>query len=966
MFSQVMDQRILVVFVMILAVIPAVVAAEFQVSETSDWNQGSFDGTSAEKISSEGKLEIGYRNGTAADSLLGYWRMDSTSGNVTDYSGNLNEGMPFGEVQRGKGGIFGSSAFSFDGTDDYIALPMSYDSTNIGSFSVSAWVKIPENGGDWSVVDFDRSEYFSTSVGIKDDEINGEGNYVGFHSTDSTGSTSDMWSRTSVRDEDWHHVAWVFDGSTKYIYIDGRLDRTQSVSGIGSGDFKRYGFIGDGSEADTFNGSRNDIHYKGELDEVRFYDTAISKGAVWKLYTAGREYTSGMLSRPERYYPVDTASSPLLDVSGSSDHGELDLLGEAGTITTSGGWETIRFERSYENPVVIGTANTHNGEAGISFEARNIQSDQAEIRICESEGGSSTGCDSHVSEKVGYVVINAAATDRIPGIEAGTFSIDSDFDSNTKTISYSESFSSAPYLMANVQSDNGKKPLEARVRGYSASDFTAGICHQDSTDGCDSGHTSEEVGWVAVEPGNLPFEQLSETGSTGNSVSSSSWTQQSFGTEFSNTPVTVVSTVSNDGGQDNLIDEARNVDTSGLEVRYCEVETGDSCDTHTTEEVAWLAVEPGLLTYTSGNFPRYVNSQRGKALEFDGQDDYVQVPDFTLESSSSTIMGSFYIDDFTPSNDRDDEVMFVKYNGESTNQYIGFGRTNLSFETNVNNEGGGTIQSDRIKAQDWFQAALVFEGGTASLYVDGKYEGSVSLEGNDLTVDQLGYTMGSSTYQEGYPSWYDGEMKDIRVYNRALSLEEIQTRYFNGSTLAGDYTSERIDTGSSEWSSLEVNSSLPQGTDVDAVFRALDSSGNVVESQVLDLENGKRNYTLEVSGGNKAEVIFNGSSRGLEKTWSIDGFSVFGGFCDFRGTRDQCVVNSTRQLQPDTYSVDSTFNSSESSVLKGLNGLVTLNVSNSSFVSGIWRGAFEISSKPVTIQPGAEFRPENGDIIIGE
>ena len=50
---------------------------------------------------------------------------------------------------------------SFDGTNDYAAIQNMYytDVGEISKLTVSAWVKVPLDGGDWSIVDFDRSEY---------------------------------------------------------------------------------------------------------------------------------------------------------------------------------------------------------------------------------------------------------------------------------------------------------------------------------------------------------------------------------------------------------------------------------------------------------------------------------------------------------------------------------------------------------------------------------------------------------------------------------------------------------------------------------------------------------------------------------------------------------------------------------------------------------------------------------------
>jgi len=230
--------------------------------------------------------------------LIASYHLDYGSGSTAiDSTLFHNNGDIYGATWTS--GKFGDYALEFDGVDDYVALPMSYNSTNIGSFSVSAWVKIPTDGGDWSIVDFDRSEYYTATAGIPSDSYNGEGDYVGFHTTNSTGTTSDMWSNSKVRDETWHHIAWVYDASIgkKYIYIDGVLDNTQEVEDVGTG-VTRYGFLGDGSEASTFNGSRNEVYFKGTMDEVRIYEQALTQQEIEDLISTS-SHSLFSINRPQ-------------------------------------------------------------------------------------------------------------------------------------------------------------------------------------------------------------------------------------------------------------------------------------------------------------------------------------------------------------------------------------------------------------------------------------------------------------------------------------------------------------------------------------------------------------------------------------------------------------------------------------------------------------------------------------------
>ncbi len=238
------------------------------------------------------KLDLNLKQGPIA-----IWHFDEGKGNIAyDDSGNdFDITIYDDEDDSWVEGISGG-ALSFDGEDDYGAIDGLYYNIagQIKALTVSAWVKLPPddpNRGNWSIVDFDRSEYFSCIAGIPKTSYHGHGDYVGFHTTDQREKTHYMWSDAKIADGNWHHIVWVFDSTEQHdkkIYIDGKLDASTNGHGgnnLGYGDDVRYGFVGDGSEAYNFNGSRNEIYFKGTIDEVRIYHRALDKKEIEKLYS---------------------------------------------------------------------------------------------------------------------------------------------------------------------------------------------------------------------------------------------------------------------------------------------------------------------------------------------------------------------------------------------------------------------------------------------------------------------------------------------------------------------------------------------------------------------------------------------------------------------------------------------------------------------------------------------------------
>lgn len=216
------------------------------------------------------------------------------------------------------------SSLIFDGTNDYIALNMSYTNTGeIPVLTVEAWVNTTFSGGswtgNWAIIDFDRSEYYNLY-------IRGDNGQVGFSTTGSNGAIHDFYSGAgnTVNDGNWHHIAAVYDGTDKVIYIDGvevaRDNNSHGGRDLGSGT-NRFGFIGDGSEAGTFNAGRNNIYYEGAIDEVRIWHTVRS---ATEISNNRNTCLSGSETNLAAYYSFnETSGTTLNDITGNGNTGTL-------------------------------------------------------------------------------------------------------------------------------------------------------------------------------------------------------------------------------------------------------------------------------------------------------------------------------------------------------------------------------------------------------------------------------------------------------------------------------------------------------------------------------------------------------------------------------------------------------------------------------------------------------------------
>jgi hypothetical protein len=210
--------------------------------------------------------------------LVAWWQLDETSG---DEASDSSPGQQHGQLKGGPAWTRGykGGALNFDGKDDYVAVTKAfYNRTGIPAMTVAAWIRTSSPNYQ-VIISFDRNEYW-------DLEINGtfaKNGQVGWSVMTNAGQIN-LASHACVNDGRWHHVAGVFDNGLATIYVDGLADGTKKTgSGFGSGN-KRYGFLGVGSNADKYDGTKlAGSYFAGDMDDVRIYSRALTSGEIAAL-----------------------------------------------------------------------------------------------------------------------------------------------------------------------------------------------------------------------------------------------------------------------------------------------------------------------------------------------------------------------------------------------------------------------------------------------------------------------------------------------------------------------------------------------------------------------------------------------------------------------------------------------------------------------------------------------------------
>lgn len=265
--------------------------SKLSVSVQEEWNQGSFNGTSADRNDNSGTLGIGYLNGTGSESEISSnltlnWRLDrsipGSGGNVKDYSGAGNTGTTVGSVDTGSEGIFGTNGFSFDGTDDKIGSSYTGFGEPGQSFTVSGWLKSSStvSGSNYAFLTNypgDSSKDGFWMIGT-DDASSG----MFFWMRNQDQSVTKKTAKYDVFNGEWHHIVGVRDTENDEMrfYIDGELKENLK-------------FPGDKAVTDSGGKSAFSVmeHYDrylgGRADEIQVRDRALKTSEVEKLYFQG-------------------------------------------------------------------------------------------------------------------------------------------------------------------------------------------------------------------------------------------------------------------------------------------------------------------------------------------------------------------------------------------------------------------------------------------------------------------------------------------------------------------------------------------------------------------------------------------------------------------------------------------------------------------------------------------------------
>jgi len=326
---------------------------------------------------------------------------------------------------------------------------------------------------------------------------------------------------------------------------------------------------------------------------------------------------------------------------------------------------------------------------------------------------------------------------------------------------------------------------------------------------------------------------------------------------------------------------------------------GDACD---------LDLERGLIAYYPFNGNANDESGNGNdgipngahivadgfgnengAYEFDGQDDYIFIPNTNYFNFSDEVTFSIWL---KPSDSRLGRVLNKWIDGQEDKQlYFRDQKASFYLYDCFNNE---YFTSEKfLPLNNWTHIAVTYDGYNAKIYIDGTldsekyFPGTISNSYGDL---YLGHNPYRSLTEPSLPFY--GTIDEVRIYNRALSETEIQEIFNEGGTIDsdGDGVGDNSD-------------NCPDIANPDQS----DSDGNGI-GDVCDSLAGV--WLLQMSGSSSVwTLIFNENQSGTLagapfNPWEVNGNNVEfhpQGWAIFRGT-----INSAQDVMEGTVYINYT------------------------------------------------------------
>jgi len=201
-----------------------------------------------------------------------------------------------------------------------------------------------------------------------------------------------------------------------------------------------------------------------------------------------------------------------------------------------------------------------------------------------------------------------------------------------------------------------------------------------------------------------------------------------------------------------------------------------------------------LSSYQDALLPQWADGFNGtSALKFDGNNDFVLVPDSSSLDLSSAVTLTAWVYLPAGAHYEDSRIVGKDASNGGTNLYLGIHNDSGNIVVGLGTDGGFSGEAINVYSvgvvprNAWTNVAMTYDGSLIKIYINGTLDSSYSWTGGFTTNNGMPLCIGAKNYQGAaggsqYGFCINGTLDDIRIYNTALSQQDVH----NLITIPGD------------------------------------------------------------------------------------------------------------------------------------------------------------------------------------
>ena len=337
----------------------------------------------------------------------------------------------------------------------------------------------------------------------------------------------------------------------------------------------------------------------GEKDTI-YFDWEITLDSL-DLYSDDRDLTISLIDSPEDYITIKNYVDSVDSIENIEIKGEAfsieeiielksepkpEIIGEFGKVDNfNHNSQTIKFDRSYENPVVFALPLSLNESDPSIVRMTDIQSNGFAAYLQEAEYKDGI----HTDESFSYLVLEAGTWELGNGslLEVGTVDTNLTTAQGWNEINFDADFADTPVILSQVQTNKDSEFVRTRQSKASIDGFSLSLEEEEALR--TSSHDQETVGWLAIDASSGGSTKLAyQAGHTGREIDHG-LSNIDFTQKFVSEP-SLFASLSSFYGSDAAGLRYQSITPTQASIMLEEDQSRDSELIHTKESVDFLAI----------------------------------------------------------------------------------------------------------------------------------------------------------------------------------------------------------------------------------------------------------------------------------------------------------------------------------------------------------------------------------------